>query len=75
MTFTYALSSLHVRPITHEMAHTCYASLAFFYFQVARLVSLCPTLTQGTVTLDQRGQDAVIALGVYFLESGLQVLH
>ncbi|XP_052243319.1 phosphatidylinositol 4-kinase alpha-like isoform X4 [Dreissena polymorpha] len=42
--------------------------------KVARIYNLCPVLgnTLTGLVIDKRGQDAVIALGVYFLESGLQ---
>lgn len=42
--------------------------------QVKRLVGFCPQpSTSGVLTLDHRGQAAIISLGVYLLESELQV--
>lgn len=41
--------------------------------QVEKLLALCPGESHGGVyRMDQRGQDAVVAVGVYYLESGLQ---
>jgi len=48
----------------------CYA------VKVRRLLAVCPKNTGGTggtFRVDQRGLDAVLALGIYHLESGLKV--
>jgi phosphatidylinositol 4-kinase len=41
--------------------------------KVERLLDLCPRETTKGFRFDKRGQDAVIALGIFYLESGLQV--
>ncbi|VDI78282.1 phosphatidylinositol 4-kinase A [Mytilus galloprovincialis] len=40
--------------------------------KVTRLLDLCPRETTKGFRFDKRGQDAVIALGIFYLESGLQ---
>ena len=43
--------------------------------QVKKLLAVCPRATgNGSFSFDHRGLDAIIALGVFYLESGLQVV-
>ncbi|XP_076062775.1 phosphatidylinositol 4-kinase III alpha isoform X2 [Oratosquilla oratoria] len=43
------------------------------YDKVEKLLTLCPCESKaGVFCIDQRGQDAVVAIGIYLLESGLQ---
>ena len=38
----------------------------------AQLMSKCPELGQGPLSLNNRNQEAILALGVYYLESGFR---
>jgi len=45
----------------------------FMFVQVQRLLDLCPTPSaNGIYRITKRCQDALVALGIYFIESGLQ---
>jgi len=53
----------------------CYFVLLHYVVKVRRLLAVCPKKTGGpggTFRVDQRGLDAVVALGIYHLESGLK---
>lgn len=59
---------------TVEHLARCLAAMKPTPFEkVQRLLDLCPTLSaNGIYRIDERSQDAVMALGIYFIESGLQ---
>lgn len=38
-------------------------------------MNICPRITQHGIAIDQRGQDAVIALIIFLFESKFQVCH
>ncbi|XP_012945848.1 phosphatidylinositol 4-kinase alpha, partial [Aplysia californica] len=63
----------HARSLL-QLARSLAAIKPTSWDQVSRLMSMCPNVkdTGGTLRLDGRGQNAIIALGVYLLESGLQ---
>lgn len=49
--------------------------MSCYVIKVRRLLAVCPKNTGGTggvFRVDQRGLDAIVALGIYHLESGLK---
>ncbi|GFO06729.1 phosphatidylinositol 4-kinase alpha-like, partial [Plakobranchus ocellatus] len=63
----------HARSLL-QLARSLGAIKSASWNQVSRLMSMCPNHNNflGALVLDGRGQSAIIALGVYLLESGLQ---
>lgn len=56
-----------------QLAHTLAGMKPTPWEKVHKIMKLCPSeSSHGTLKLDIRSQDAVLALGIYLLESGLQ---